>query len=79
MMNLPPLKLDTFSGAPDEYDVFSTFEEIVGRITTDPATKLLRLKSHGSGIAADAIKSCRTQDGAEAYTRAMKILHERCG
>ena len=29
LMNLPPLKLDTFSGAPDEYDVFvSTFEEV---------------------------------------------------
>ena len=80
LMNLPPLKLDTFSGAPDEYDVFvSTFEEVVGRITTDPAAKLIRLKSHVSGIAADAIKSCRTQDGAEAYTRAMKILHERFG
>ena len=80
LMNLPPLKLDTFSGAPDEYDVFvSTFEEVVGRITTDPAAKLIRLKSHVSGIAADAIKSCRTQDGAEAYTRAMKILYERFG
>ena len=22
LMNLPPLKIDTFSGAPDEYDVF---------------------------------------------------------
>ena len=80
LMNLPPLKLDTFSGAPDEYDVFvSTFEEVVGRITTDPVAKLIRLKSHVSGTAADAIKSCRTQDGAEAYTRAMKILYERFG
>ena len=78
LMNLPPLKL--FSGAPDEYYVFvSTFKEVVGRITTHPAAKLIRLKSHVSGIAADAIKSCRSQDGAEAYTRAMKILHERFG
>ena len=69
-MKLPQLKFDTFSGAHDEYDIFvSTFVEVVGRIITDPATKLIRLKSHVSGIAADAIKSCRTQDGAEAYTR----------
>ena len=60
-MDLPPLKLDTFSGALDEYDVFvSTVEEVVGRITTDPDAKLIQLKSHVSGIAADAIQSCRT-------------------
>ena len=50
-MNLPPLQIDTFPGAPDGYDVFfTTFEEVVGRVTTDPAAKIIRLKSHVSGM-----------------------------
>ena len=42
LMNLSRLKLDTFSGAPDECDVFVTmFDEVVGPVTTDPAAKLI--------------------------------------
>ena len=80
LVNLPPLKIETFSGSPDDFDTFiTTFDLIVGRVTKDSAAKLIRLKSHVSGIAAEAIKSCRTQDGEQAYTRAINILRERFG
>ena len=80
LMSLPPLKIEIFDGSPDDYDTFiSTFEEVIGRVTSDPAAKLIRLKSHVTGKAADAIKSCRTQDGEKAYNNALKILRERFG
>ena len=80
LMSLPPLKIEIFDGSPDDYDILiSTFEEVIGRVTSDPVTKLIRLKSLVTGNAADAIKSCRTQDGDKAYTNAIKILRERFG
>ena len=80
LMSLPPLKIEIFDGSPDDYDTFiSTFEEVIGRVTSDPAAKLIRLKSHVTGKAADAINSCRTQDGEKAYNNALKILRERFG
>ena len=80
LMSLPPLKIEIFDGSPDDYDIFiSTFEEVIGRVTSDPVAKLIRLKSHVTGKAADAIKSCRNQDGEKAYTNAIKILRERFG
>ena len=80
LMSLPPLKIEIFDGSPDDYDIFiSTFEEVIGRVTSDPVAKLIRLKSHVIGKAADAIKSCRTQDGEKAYTNAINILRERFG
>ena len=80
LMSLPPLKIEIFDGSPDDYDIFnSTFEEVIGRVTSDPVAKLIRLKSLVTGKAAYAIKSCRTQDGDKAYTNAIKILRERFG
>ena len=59
-MGLPPLKIEILDGSPDYYDIFiSTFEEVIGRVTSDPVAKLIKLKSHVTGKAADAIKSCR--------------------
>ena len=80
LMNLPPLKIETFSGMPEEFDVFiTTFDEVVGRVTPDAAARLIRLKSHLSGKASDAVRSCRSQGGQEAYKNAMSILRERFG
>ena len=80
MINLPPLKIETFTGTPEDYDSFvATFNEVVCRATNDPAAKLIRLKTHVSGIALDAIRSCRTLDGEDGYSRAMKILEQRFG
>ena len=79
LMSFPPLKIEIFDSS-DDYNIFiSTFEEVIGRVTSDPVAKLIRLKSHVTGKAADAIKSCRTQDGEKAYTNAIKILRERFG
>ena len=62
LVNLPPLNIETFTGSPDDFDTFiTTFDIVVGRVTNDPAAKLIRLKSHVSGIAVEAIKSCRTR------------------
>ena len=57
----------------------TTFEEVVGRITPDPDARLIRLKSHLSGKASDAVRSCRSQCGEESYKKAMSILRERFG
>ena len=80
LMSLPPLKIEIFDGSPDDYDIFnSTFEEVIGRVTSDPAAKLIRLKSHATCKAADATKSCRTEDGGKADTNAIRILRGRFG
>ena len=80
LINLPPLVLQTFSGEPDEYDNFIvTFNEVIGNVVTDPAARLLRLKSQLSGIALDSIKMCRTDGGEDGYARALEILSERFG
>ena len=80
LINLPPLELKRFSGDPDEFDDFvTTFNEVIGNVISDPAAKLIRLKSQVTGIASDSIKMCRTDTGADGYARAMKILRDRFG
>ena len=80
LINLPPLELKRFSGDPDEFDDFvTTFNEVIGNVISDPAAKLIRLKSQVTGIASDSIKMCRTDSGADGYARAMKILRDRFG
>ena len=80
LINLPPLELKKFSGEPDDFDDFmTTFHEVVGKIVTDPASKLLRLKSEVTGIASESIKMCRMDDGEDGYKRAVKILYDRFG
>ena len=77
LMSLPPLKIKIFGGSPDDYDIFIfTFEEVIGRVTSDLAAKLIRLESHVTGKAEDAIKTCRTQDDEKAHNNAIKILRE---
>ena len=52
LINLPPLELKRFSGDPDEFDDFvTTFSEVIGNVISDPAAKLIRLKSQVTGIA----------------------------
>ena len=80
LINLPPLELKKFSGQPDEFDNFvTTFNEVIGNIVSDPAAKLLRLKSQLTGAALDSIKMCRTDSGEDGYVRVMKILRDRFG
>ena len=80
LINLPPLELKKFSGEPDDFDNFmTTFHEVIGKVVTDPASKLLRLKSQVTGIASESIKMCRMDDGHDGYARAVKILHDRFG
>ena len=80
LINLPPLELKKFSGEPDDFEEFiTTFNEVIGNVVTDPASKLLRLKSQVTGVASDSIKMCRLDDGEDAYARAVKILYERFG
>ena len=80
LINLPPLELKKFSGEPDDFEDFiTTFNEVIGNVVTDPASKLLRLKSQVTGVASDSIKMCRLDDGEDAYARAVKILYERFG
>ena len=80
LINLPPLELKRFSGDPDEFDDFvTTFNEVIGNVISDPAAKLIRLKSQVTGIASDSIKMCLTDSGADGYARAMKILRDRFG
>ena len=80
LINLPPLELKRFSGDPDEFDDFvTTFNEVIGNVISDPAAKLIRLKSQVTGIAFDSIKMCRADSGADGYARAMKILRDRFG
>ena len=80
LINLPPLELKKFSGEPDDFDDFmTTFHEVVGKVVTDPASKLLRLKSQVTGIASESIKMCRMDDGEDGYKRAVKILYDRFG
>ena len=80
LINLPPLQIQKFSGEPEEFDNFiATFNEVIGKVISDPAAKLLRLKSQLTGIALESIKMCRTDSGEAGYTRAMKILHDRFG
>ena len=80
LINLPPLELTKFSGDPNEFDNFiTTFKEVIGNVVSDPAVKLIRLKSQVTGAAFDSIKMCRTDSGDDGYTRAMKILYDRFG
>ena len=80
LINLPPLELTKFSGDPIEFDNFiTTFKEVIGNVDSDPAVKLIRLKSQVTGAAFDSIKMCRTDSGDDGYTRAMKILYDRFG
>ena len=80
LINLPPLELKKFSGEPDDFDNFmTTFHEVIGKVVTDPASKLLRLKSQVTGIVSESIKMCRIDDGHDGYARAVKILHDRFG
>ena len=46
---------------------------------SDPAAKLLRLKSQLTGLALESIKMCRTDSGEARFTRAMNILDDRFG
>ena len=79
LINLPPLDLQKFSGKPEEYDNFiATFQEVIGNAVSDPAAKLVRLKSQLTGTALDSIKMCRT-DSENGYTQAINILRERFG
>ena len=57
LMSLPPLKIKIFDGSLDYDILISTFEEVIGRVTSDPVAKLIRLKSHVTDKAADTIKS----------------------
>ena len=78
LINLPPLELKKFSGEPDDFDNFmTTFHEVIDKVVTNPASKLLRLKSQVTGIASESIKMCRMDDGHDGYARAVKILHDR--
>ena len=78
--NLPPLHIETFNGNAREYESFiTTFKEVVEIATPSPAARLIRLKSHLSGHAQQAIESCRPQDGQAAYDEALKILKEDFG
>ena len=80
LINLPPLELKKFSGQPDEYDNFvTTFNEVIGSTLSDPASKLIRLKSQLTGTALDSISMCRADGGEDGFTRAMNILHNRFG
>ena len=80
LIHLPPLELKKFSGEPDEFDDFvATFQEVIGNAVSNPAAKLVRLKSQLTGIALDSIKMCRTDIGEEGYIRAMDILRNRFG
>ena len=80
LINLPPLELKRFSGDLDEFDDFvTTFNEVIGNVISDPAAKLIRLKSQVTGIASDSIKMFRTDSGADGYARAIKILRDRFG
>ena len=80
LINLPPLELKKFSGEPDEFDNFvTTFNVVIGNVVSDPAAKLVRLKSQLTGAASDSIKMCRTDSGEDGYARAMKILRDRFG
>ena len=80
LIHLPPLELKKFSGEPDEFDDFvATFQEVIGNAVSNPAAKLVRLKSQLTGIALDSIKMCRTDSGEEGYIRAMDILRNRFG
>ena len=80
LINLPSLELKKFSGQPDEYDNFvTTFNEVIGSTLSDPASKLIRLKSQLTGTALDSISMCRTDGGEDGFTRAMNILHNRFG
>ena len=80
LINLPPLELQKYSGEPEEFDSFiTTFNEVIGNVVSDPAAKLVRLKSQLTGSALDSIKMCRTDSGEEGYNRAVKILRERFG
>ena len=46
LINLPPLELKKLSRQPDEFDNFvTTFNEVIGNVDSDPAAKLLRLRS----------------------------------
>ena len=80
LINLPPLELKNFSGEPDEFDNFvTTFNVVIGNVVSDPAAKLVRLKSQLTGAASDSIKMCRTDSGEDGYARAMNILRDRFG
>ena len=80
LINLPPLELKKFSGEPDEFDNFvTTFNVVIGNVVSDPAAKLVRLKSQLTGAASDSIKMCRTDSGEDGYARAMNILRDRFG
>ena len=58
LINLPPLELKKFSGQPDKYDnLVTTFNEVIGSTLSDPASKLIRLKSQLTGTALDSISS----------------------
>ena len=71
LINLPPLELKKFSGQPDEYDNFvTTFNEVIGSTLSDPASKLIRLKSQLTGTALDSISMCRADGGEDGFTRA---------
>ena len=80
LINLPPLELQKFSGEPEEFDSFiTTFNAVIGNVISDPAAKLVRLKSQLTGVALESIKMCRTDSGEDGYARAIKTLHERFG
>ena len=80
LINLPSLELKKFSGQPDEYDNFvTTFNEVIGSTLSDPASKLICLKSQLTGTALDSISMCRADGGEDGFTRAMNILHNRFG
>ena len=78
LINLPSLELQKFSGEPEEFDSFiTTFNAVIGNVISDPAAKLVRLKSQLTGVALESIKMCRTDSGEDGYARAIKTLHER--
>ena len=80
LINLPLLELRKFSGEPDDFEDFiTTFNEVIGNVVTEPAPKLLRLKSQDTGVVSDSIKMCRLDDVEDAYGRAVKLLYERFG
>ena len=77
--SLPPIKLDKFSGSPEEFPLFKQrFERrIMSRQDFDDGEKMMRLLQFLDGEAKEAVASLEAVDGG--IHEALKILQKRYG
>ena len=79
-LNLPHVKLDTFSGDPKQYHSFiKSFDCNVDLVVTNPDMKLARLNQYCVNEAKRAIRSAVLIGGEAGYLKAKEILKERFG